>query len=71
MGKSQFLLSSDATENYMAKILLTNPHMERDGELILWRESVEIERIRFIYDGVLYETIKVKKLLSKAYFVPA
>lgn len=64
-GEEPILLSSDATENYMAKILLTNPHMERDGELILWRESVEIERLRFIYDGVLYETIKVKNYFPK------
>jgi len=64
-GEEPILLSSDATENYMAKILLTNPHMEKDGELILWRESVEIERLRFIYDEVLYETIKVKNYYPK------
>ncbi|KKI93162.1 amylo-alpha-1,6-glucosidase [Bacillus sp. SA1-12] len=65
-GEEPILLSSDATENYMATILLTNPHMEKDGELILWRESVEIKRERFIYDGVFYETIKVKNYFPKA-----
>ena len=65
-GEDPILLSSDAAENYMAKILLTNPHMEKDGELILWRESVEIERTRFIYDEVLYEAIKVKNYFPKS-----
>ncbi|WP_226527211.1 amylo-alpha-1,6-glucosidase [Metabacillus niabensis] len=64
-GEEPILLSSDADENYMAKILLTNPHMEKDGELILWRESVEIERTRFIYGDVLYETVKVKNYYPK------
>lgn len=64
-GQDPILLSSDADENYMAKILLTNPHMEENGELILWRESVEIERKRFIYDDVLYESIKLKNYYPK------
>lgn len=64
-GEDPILLASDAAENYMAKILLTNPHMERDGELILWRESVEMTRTRFIYDDVLYESIKVKNYYPK------
>ncbi|PLT28601.1 amylo-alpha-1,6-glucosidase [Peribacillus deserti] len=65
-GEEPILLSSDAAENYMAEILLTNPHMEKDGNLILWRESIEIKRTRFIYDGVLYETINVKNYFPKA-----
>ncbi|WP_316570212.1 amylo-alpha-1,6-glucosidase [Neobacillus sp. YIM B06451] len=64
-GEKPILLSSDADENYMAKILLTNPHMENHDGLILWRESVEIERSRFISDDVLYETIKVKNYFPK------
>jgi glycogen debranching enzyme len=64
-GLDPILLSSNADENYMATILLTNPHMEEDGELILWRESVEIERKRLIYDGVLYETIQLKNYYPK------
>jgi glycogen debranching enzyme len=64
-GKEPILLASEADENYSAKILLTNPHMEDNGELILWRESVEIERSRFIFDEVLYETIKVKNYYPK------
>ena len=65
-GEDPILLASEAAENYMAKILLTNPHMEKDGELILWRESVQIERTRFIYDDVLYESINVKNYFPKA-----
>jgi glycogen debranching enzyme len=64
-GRDPILLSSSADENYMAKILLTNPHMEEDGELILWRESVEIERKRLIYDGVLYETLQLRNYYPK------
>ncbi|WP_026692753.1 amylo-alpha-1,6-glucosidase [Peribacillus kribbensis] len=64
-GEELILLSSDAADNYMARILLTNPHQEKDGELILWRESVEVERKRFIYDDVLYETIKAKNYFPK------
>ncbi|WP_053365182.1 amylo-alpha-1,6-glucosidase [Bacillus sp. FJAT-27245] len=64
-GEEPILLSSDAAENYMAKILLTNPHMENSEGVILWRESVEIERTRFITNNVLYETIKVKSYYPK------
>jgi glycogen debranching enzyme len=64
-GEEPIELASDAKENYMAQILLTNPHMEKDGEIILWRESVEIERTRFISNDVLYETIKLKNYFPK------
>ena len=66
-GEEPILLASDAAENYKAKVLLTNPHMENEGELILWRESVEIERTRFIYDDVLYESIKVKNYFPRPF----
>ncbi|MDE5415059.1 amylo-alpha-1,6-glucosidase [Alkalihalobacterium chitinilyticum] len=64
-GENPVLLSSNADENYMATILLTNPHMEKDGSLILWRESVEIERKRFIYNDVVYELLKMKSYYPK------
>jgi glycogen debranching enzyme len=51
------VLYSEADQNYVSTIMLTNPHMERDGELVLWRESIELTRTRFIYEDVLYETI--------------
>jgi len=65
-GQKPILLSSAADENYISTIRLTNPHMEEKGELILWRESVEIERTRFIYDGALYETFKLTSYYPKA-----
>ena len=64
-GQKPILLSSSADENYIAVIRLTNPHMEREGELILWRESVEIERKRFIYEGSLYETFRLTSYFPK------
>jgi glycogen debranching enzyme len=64
-GEEPILLHSDASDNYMATILMTNPHMERNGELILWRESVEIKRTRFIYNDVFYETMTVKNYFPK------
>ncbi|ART75922.1 amylo-alpha-1,6-glucosidase [Sutcliffiella horikoshii] len=65
-GEEPILLHSDAAENYMATILMTNPHMERNGELILWRESVEIKRTRFIYNDVFYESLTVKNYYPKS-----
>ncbi|WP_391558503.1 glycogen debranching N-terminal domain-containing protein [Robertmurraya sp.] len=65
-GEEPILLASEAAENYLAKIMLTNPHIEKDGELILWRESVEIERTRFISKGILYETIRLKNYFPKS-----
>ncbi|MGD7008874.1 glycogen debranching N-terminal domain-containing protein [Metabacillus sp. 84] len=65
-GEKPVLLSSDGSANQVSRVLLTNPHMERDGELILWRESVQIERERFIYEGVLYETIYLTNYYPKA-----
>ncbi|WP_455931071.1 amylo-alpha-1,6-glucosidase [Priestia aryabhattai] len=64
-GENPVLLSSEANENYMATILLTNPHIEDEEGLILWRESVEIERKRFINKGVLYEALKFKNYFPK------
>jgi glycogen debranching enzyme len=59
------LLSSSAGTNYIATIRMTNPHMESDGKLILWRESVELERQRFIYEGALYETVAFTNFYPK------
>ncbi|MFD0696278.1 glycogen debranching N-terminal domain-containing protein [Paenibacillus sp. GCM10027628] len=63
--KKPILLSSSAGTNYIATIRMTNPHMESDGNLILWRESVELERQRFIYEGALYETITFTNFYPK------
>ena len=64
-GKEPLLLSSNADENYVANMILTNPHMEDGEKLLLWRESIQISRKRFIYGGVLYESISVKNYYPK------
>ncbi|TDL31508.1 amylo-alpha-1,6-glucosidase [Jeotgalibacillus sp. S-D1] len=64
-GESPIALHSDGGENYRSRILLTNPHQESEEGLILWRESIEFERTRFIYEGVLYETIKATSYFPK------
>jgi glycogen debranching enzyme len=60
------LLSSVAAENYLATIRLTNEHMEKEGELILWRESLEIERKRLVHNGAYYEMISLTNFYPKA-----
>ncbi|QKS70660.1 amylo-alpha-1,6-glucosidase [Paenalkalicoccus suaedae] len=59
------MLSSAADENYIAEIIMTNPHQETEEELLLWRESIEIKRKRFIHDGVLYEQIQLTSFAPK------
>lgn len=65
-GEAPVLLSSSAADNYIAKILLTNPHIEKCGKVVLWRESIEIERTRFIYKDIFYETISFKNYYPKS-----
>ncbi|MCE7792037.1 amylo-alpha-1,6-glucosidase [Salipaludibacillus sp. CUR1] len=64
-GEDPILLSSEADKTYFAEMLLTNPHMEEEGDVKLWRESVELKRKRFIYGGVLYESLRVKNYNPK------
>ena len=54
-GEEPILLKSEPGETYESSMLLTNPHIEKDGEVELWRESIEIKRHRFIYSDVLYD----------------
>ncbi|RNA68493.1 amylo-alpha-1,6-glucosidase [Alteribacter keqinensis] len=64
-GQEPILLSSEAEESYIASMILTNPHMEQDGNVELWRESVELTRKRFIYEDVFYEMITAKNYNPK------
>ncbi|RKP46712.1 amylo-alpha-1,6-glucosidase [Cohnella endophytica] len=57
-GVKPIVLASEADQNYISTIILTNPHMEEAEKLVLWRESIELRRTRFIYESVLYETLK-------------
>ncbi|MFG6114889.1 glycogen debranching N-terminal domain-containing protein [Halobacillus sp. MO56] len=64
-GEDPILLKSEADNIYDTEIMLTNPHIEKDGEVELWRESVEIKRHRFISRDVLYETISIRNYNPK------
>ncbi|MFC4775834.1 glycogen debranching N-terminal domain-containing protein [Paenibacillus sp. GCM10023252] len=64
-GRKLLLLSSSGEENYISTIRLTNPHMEEEGQLVLWRESIEVERTRFIYEGGLYESFRLTSFAPK------
>ena len=59
-GEALICLDSEAKETTMATIRLTNPHIEKNGELLLWRESIEVKRERFIYQDVWYEQFTLK-----------
>ncbi|PYZ99018.1 amylo-alpha-1,6-glucosidase [Alteribacter lacisalsi] len=64
-GEEPILLSSEADEVFVASMIMTNPHIEKDGQIELWRESVELTRKRFIYNGVCYETITARNFNPK------
>ncbi|KIL48672.1 amylo-alpha-1,6-glucosidase [Jeotgalibacillus campisalis] len=64
-GESPIALHSDGGENYRSSILLTNPHQENEAGLLLWRESIQFERTRFISEGVLYEKVKATSYFPK------
>jgi len=64
-GARPILLESTAEMNCQAIFRLTNPHMEENGQIKLWRESVEIMRHRFIQDGVLYESLSYTNFSPK------
>ncbi|MCP3761688.1 amylo-alpha-1,6-glucosidase [Domibacillus sp. A3M-37] len=64
-GEEPIALHSSGAENVRSVILLTNPHQEQNGDLILWRESIELKRERFIANGVLYEMITVASFFPK------
>lgn len=64
-GEEPILLKSEAGETYESMMLLTNPHIEKDGEVELWRESVEVKRHRFIYSDVLYDKITLQNYSPK------
>jgi glycogen debranching enzyme len=64
-GEKPVLLRSSAEGNFRAEFLLTNRHMEENGHVRLWRESVELRRTRFISDNVLYETVALTNFNPK------
>lgn len=64
-GDKPVLLRSSAEDNFRAEFLLTNRHMEENGTVRLWRESVEVRRSRFISENVLYETVTLTNFNPK------
>lgn len=64
-GQPLICLASEAKQTTKATIRLTNQHMEKDGELILWRESIEVKRERFIHQDVWYEKFTLKNYYPK------
>lgn len=64
-GEEPILLKSEPGETYESSMLLTNPHIEKDGEVELWRESIEIKRHRFIYSDVLYDRVTLRNYNPK------
>ncbi|WP_051250466.1 amylo-alpha-1,6-glucosidase [Paenibacillus harenae] len=53
------LLESEADQNFISEIVLTNTATQVDGKVLLWPEALEIVRTRFIYEDVMYETVKL------------
>jgi len=68
-GNRPVLLSTNANENELTTILLTNGHVDhlelQEGDTPLWRESIELKRSRFIYDDALYENASLKNYFPK------
>lgn len=64
-GESLICLTSEAKQTTKATIRLTNQHIEKNGELVLWRESIEVKRERFIYQDVWYEQFSLKNYYPK------
>ncbi|MYL50758.1 amylo-alpha-1,6-glucosidase [Halobacillus litoralis] len=64
-GEEPILLKSEPGETYESTMLLTNPHIEKDEEIELWRESIEIKRHRFIHSDVLYDRITLRNYNPK------
>jgi glycogen debranching enzyme len=50
-------LSSRVTPQFVGIVRQTNKEKVEDGTVKVWRESIGLERKRFIFGGVFYETI--------------
>lgn len=51
------LLSSRVTHDFIGTVKLTNKEVVENHEVKVWRESIAMERKRFISQGVLYEQL--------------
>ena len=59
-GEAPILLQSAMDQEDRPVTMLTNPHIEKNGEVELWRESIEITRTRYLYNDILYENVQVR-----------
>lgn len=64
-GEEPVFLAADGKNSNVSLSRLTNASNERDGELLLWQESVEIKRYHFIYNDSLYETLELTNYSPK------
>ncbi|MBL0385389.1 amylo-alpha-1,6-glucosidase [Tumebacillus sp. ITR2] len=51
------LLSSRVSHDFIGRVKLTNKELVENHEVKVWRESINLERKRFISQGVLYEQL--------------
>ncbi|KEO83389.1 amylo-alpha-1,6-glucosidase [Tumebacillus flagellatus] len=51
------LLSSRVSHDFIGRVKLTNKELVENHEVKVWRESINLERKRFISQGVLYERL--------------
>ncbi|PWK16319.1 amylo-alpha-1,6-glucosidase [Tumebacillus permanentifrigoris] len=54
------LLSSRVSHDFIGTIKLTNKELVENQEVKVWRESVAMERKRFVAQGVLYEQLSFR-----------
>jgi glycogen debranching enzyme len=67
-GQRPLVLSSTTQDDNSAFLAdLTNPDLVDDGRLVLSRELIQIDRMRFVWDGALYERILVRNFDAKPF----
>ena len=58
------VLSSRVSKHFVGTVRLANRAVIEHGEVKVWRESVGLERKRFVCDGVVYETLSFRNYNS-------
>jgi glycogen debranching enzyme len=54
------LLSSEAEQNFVGNIRLTNYEVKDGENITLWRESIAVKRKRFLFKDVFYERVTLQ-----------
>jgi glycogen debranching enzyme len=69
-GQRPLVLSSTTQDDNSAFVAdLTNPDLVEDGRIVLPRELIQIDRMRFVWGGALYERILVRNFDEKPFWV--